>query len=373
MSMPVVEIFTKLGEFMKDIIIRSIEETEDLFLPYDKYIELALYHPEYGYYQRRKDKIGSSGDFYTSVSMSPVFGEFIGKWAGRKLIESDLPPAICELGGGTGKMACDFLRGLELYNPELASNAIYYIVESSAYHRELILDTAAKDHRIRLLDSIKDMPLIEGFIFSNEFFDAFPVRVLIKDKNQWKEAGVTVKNGELFETARNLNNQRILSVIEKLGIPEFINRIEVPCPMMLAYEQIVDKIKSGYLMTIDYGMDMEDFYIPARKNGTLRGFKDHQLIGSILENPGETDITSTVNFSLLKCEGKRRGLDLEYWGGQQSFLLEEGILDELVPHADADPFSPVARRNRQIKQLVLGDWISDSFSVLVQSKNIKKP
>ncbi len=373
MSTLVVEIFIKLGELMKKIIVQSIEKTKDLFLPYDKYIELALYHPELGYYHRRKAKIGGSGDFYTSVSMSPVFGEFIGKWVGRKLIDSNLPPIICELGGGTGKMANDFLRGLELDNPELASKTIYYIIESSTYHRELILDMAAKDHRIRLLESISDMPEIEGIILSNEFFDAFPVHVLIKDKKQWKEAGVTVKNGELIETARDLNNQVILSFIEKMNIPEFINRIEVPYPMMLAYEQVIDKLMRGYLMTIDYGMEMEDLYIPARKNGTLRGFKDHQLKASILENPGEADITSTVNFSLLKCAGNRRGLNLEYWGGQQSFLLEEGILEELVPHADSDPFSPVARRNRQIKQLVLGDWISDSFSVLVQSKGIKKP
>ncbi len=358
---------------MKRIIEASIQETEDLFLPYNKYIELALYHPEEGYYQRRKDKLGSKGDFYTSVSMSPIFGEFLGKWAGRKLSECNLSPVICELGGGTGKMACDFLRGLELVNPELALEATYYIVESSPYHQEFIVKAAANDHRIRLIDSIENMPIIKGLIFSNEFFDAFPVHVLVRDKNQWKEAGVTVKHGELIETTRQLNNQIVYSYFEEWNIPDFINRIEVPCPMVTAYQQIIERMEKGFLVTIDYGMEMEDLYIPARKNGTLRGFKSHQLIDSILENPGDIDITSTVNFTLLKNEGRKAGLKLEYWGGQQSFLLEEGILNELVPHADNDPFSSISRRNRQIKQLVLGDWISESFSVLVQSWNIKKP
>ena len=358
---------------MKKIIRDFILETEDLFLPYEKYINMALYHPEHGYYQRSKDKIGSKGDFYTSVSMSPVFGEFLGKWAGKKLSESNLPPVICELGGGTGKMAFDFLKGLEIQNPDLASEAIYYIIESSPYHREFIRELAADDHRIRLLDSIKDMPIIQGLIFSNEFFDAFPVHVLVRENDNWKEAGVTVKNEKLVEMTRELRNPHISSYMEKWNVPEFINRVEVPYPMVDAYRQIVNKLEKGYLMTIDYGMEMENFYIPARKNGTLRGFKNHQLVDSILENPGETDITSTINFSLLIEEGRMEKLNLEYWGGQQSFLLEEGILDELVPNMDTDPFSPTSRRNRQIRQLVLGDWISESFSVLVQSRNIIKP
>lgn len=357
---------------MKEIIQICIQETEDLFLPYDKYIELALYHPQKGYYQRSKDKLGSKGDFYTSVSMSPIFGEFLGKWAGRKLSEFNISPVICELGGGTGKMACDFLRGLELVNPKLALDATYYIIESSPYHQDFIAEVAANDHRIRLLDSIKDMPMIDGLILSNEFFDAFPVHILVREENQWKEAGVTVMQGELIETTRELNNQLLSSYIKKWNIPDFINRIEVPYPMVTAYQEIIKRMGRGYLMTIDYGMDMEDLYIPARKNGTLRGFKSHQLVDSILENPGDVDITSTVNFSLLKDEGRREGLNLEYWGGQQSFLLEEGILKELVPHADTDPFSSISRRNRQIKQLVLGDWISESFSILVQSRNIEK-
>ena len=358
---------------MKSKICELIKETEDLFLPYEKYIELALYDPEHGYYQKAQEKIGSNGDFYTSVSMSPIFGEFIGKWAGRKLSESNLSPVICELGGGTGRMAVDFLKGLEEVYPELASKAIYYIIESSPYHRRLILDATRNDHRIRLLESIKDMPIIEGIIFSNEFFDAFPVHVLVREKSQWKEAGVTVHNGELIEATREITNQQILYHLEKWKIPGYMNRIEVPLPMINAYRNIVNKLNKGFLMTIDYGMELEDLYIPTRKNGTLRGFKNHQLVDSILADPGEIDITSTINFSLLKDEGSCKGLHFEFFGGQQSFLLDHNILDELVPHADLDPFSPNSRRNRQIKQLVLGDWISDSFSVLVQSKNIKKP
>ena len=358
---------------MKKRIRDFILETEDLFLPYETYIEMALYDPRDGYYHRSKDKIGVNGDFYTSVSMSPIFGEFLGKWAGKKLEDSNLPPIICELGGGTGKMAHDFLKGLELQNPQLATEAIYYIVESSFYHRDFIMEMAEHDQRIRLLDSIKDLPVIEGFIFSNEFFDAFPVHVLVKEDGRWKEAGVTVKNDGLVEKTRELRNPIISSFIDQWNVPEFMNRVEVPSPMVQTYRQVVDKLEKGYLMTIDYGMEMENFYIPARKNSTLRGFKNHQLVDSILDHPGETDITSTVNFSLLKEEGRVKKLDLEYYGSQQSFLLDYGILDELIPHTEKDPFSPISKHNRQIRQLVLGDWISDSFSVLVQSRNIEKP
>ena len=358
---------------MKKRIRDFILKTDDLFLPYEAYIEMALYDLNDGYYQRKKDKIGVNGDFYTSVSMSSVFGEFLGKWAGTKIKEHDLPPVFCELGGGTGKMANDFLKGLEQQDPQMATEAIYYIVESSDYHREFIEEMAAYDRRIRLLSSVKEIPLIEGVIFSNEFFDAFPVHVVVREKGKWTEAGITVKNEELVETTRKIENPDISSFIDKENVPEFVKRIEVPLPMVQVYQQIVDKLVKGYLMTIDYGMERESFYVPARKNGTLRGFKNHELIDSILEKPGEVDITSTINFSLLKEEGRRKKLNVAYWGGQQSFLVENGLLDEFEQHAEKDPFSAISRRNRQIRQLVLGDWISDSFSVLVQSRNIENP
>ena len=358
---------------MKQRILDIILEKEDLFLPYEMFIEMALYDPDEGYYHRRKDKFGVNGDFYTSVTMSSVFGEFLGKWAGKKLAGSNLPPIICELGGGTGKMAHHFLKGLEIQNPQMASEAIYYIVESSYYHRDFIMEIAAKDQRIQLLSSLKDMPVIEGIIFSNEFFDAFPVHVLARENGCWKEAGLTVKNDELVETTREIRDPIISSLIDKWKLPEFMNRVEVPIPMIHAYRQVVEKLERGYLMTIDYGMEVEDLYVYARKNGTLRGFKNHQLVDSILDNPGQVDITSTVNFSLLKDEGRAEKLNEEFWGGQQSFLLEHGILNELESHSEKDPFTPVSRRNRQIRQLVLGDWISDCFNVLIQSRNIKKP
>ena len=358
---------------MKEIIMEMIRRNREAFMPYHQYIELALYHPKEGYYMREQTKIGRGGDFYTTPSMGAVFGEFLGKWLCRELKEAGLPPVICELGGGSGQMASNVLKGFAREDADFALELVYYMVEASPYHRASIEHLTGNDSRVRFLSDLESLSRIEGIIFSNEFFDAFPVDVAVKQDGEWKEAGITIIDEDLGEATRDIRNEDIRQFIREWDIPLFMNRIEIPLQMIAAYEMAVDKLARGLLLTIDYGMDSEEWFSPIRKDGTLRAYRNHRLLDSILDSPGEADITFTVPFDLLRKRGAEMGCHEKYWGGQAEFLIEVGILEALIPHADADPFSLANKRNRQIRQLIMGESISDYFRVLLQEKGNEKP
>ena len=319
---------------------------------------------------REQTKIGREGDFYTTPSMAPVFGKFLGKWLCRSLKKTGLPPVICELGGGGGQMAFNVLKGFSEEDEEFSRGLVYYVIEASPYHQESIKLLTNHDQRVEILSALENLPVIEGIIFSNEFFDAFPVEVAVKRNGEWKEAGITITGDELKETARDIRNEASRQLIQEWDIPSYMNRIEIPLQMIAAYERAIDKLMRGYLLTIDYGMDSDEWFSPIRKDGTLRAYRNHQLLESILDFPGEADITFTVPFGLLRDRGTQMGCCEEYWGGQAKFLIKGGILEELIPHADSDPFSQASKHNRQIRQLIMGESISDYFRVLWQSKNI---
>ena len=357
---------------MKEIILEEIRGNTDTFMTYQQYINLALYHPKEGYYMREQVKIGPTGDFYTTPSMTPVFGEFLGKWLCRTLKEANLPPVICELGGGGGHMASNVLKGFEHEDADFAMELVYYIVEASPYHQASIEKATSHDSRIQFFSDLGNLPVVEGIIFSNEFFDALPVDVIVKQEGEWKEAGITIVDGTLAETVRPIEDKAIKKWLQEWDIPSFMNRIEIPVQMLAVYDNILRKLKRGLLLTIDYGMDSEEWFNPSRKDGTLRAYRNHQMLNSILDFPGEADITFNVPFDLLRKRGADSGWREEYWGGQAEFLIQKGILNELIPHADTNPFSQASKRNRQIRQLILGESISDYFRVLCQSKHLKE-
>lgn len=122
------------------------------------------------------------------------------------------------------------------------------------------------------------------------------------------------------------------------------------------------------LITIDYGDVREELYAPHRMNGTFLCYRKHQAYDLPLLYPGEQDMTSHVNFSTLIDAGRECGLNQFQLMTQKQFLVENGLLNRLQPHDAADPFSPAAKRNRAIRQLLISDQMSELFKVLIQKK-----
>ena len=354
---------------MKSKIIKQINNDRERFLPMDDFIELSLYDTENGYYTKSQTKIGREGDFYTSVSVSPVFGEVLAKWINKRFREHAYPPTICELGAGTGQLAVAIIEGLQKLN-FMTKDFHYILIEGSPYHRQLIKEKTKKYDFVKILSSLEQLEEFEGIILSNEFFDAFPVKVAVNQDGIWKELGVTEKEGKLIETTREASVE-ITSFVEKIGLKNrFPNqRFEIPVAYLDAYKYICTKLKRGVILSIDYGMLNSDVQFSERIKGSLRGFNKHQLVENILDNPGEVDITSNVLFEELAKQGEEIGFTTFSLKKQNEFLLENGILDLLIEHQDRDPFSEKSRRNRSIIQFIHTGDISSFYYVLEQMKD----
>src|SRR3990170_5696737 len=175
---------------LSEIIIKKAHENGPI--SFRDFMEMALYYPEHGYYTSQKDKIGKSGDYYTSTNLTSAFGEMLGKqleemWhiLGKKGF------TVVEMGAGTGLLAMDVLKYLRK-NAELSRELEYYIVEKSPKMRE-----EQKKHlgnSVKWFDSIHELSGIEGCIFSNELVDAFPVHQVLMDEGL-KEVFVDYENG----------------------------------------------------------------------------------------------------------------------------------------------------------------------------------
>ena len=357
---------------MAEWIRQYIEETPNKRITYAKYMDLALYHEKWGYYMRDREKIGREGDFITSSNISDVFGSIIAKWVYTLAQDLNIEARICELGAGTGRFASSFIGKWEELSGEKPE---YLIVEKSPYHRKKQEELISFNERVRQIDDLNELNDFNGFIFSNELFDALPVHVIEKKNGELMEIMVGTNGGEFEEISVPLENEDIFAFLEEndLSLKEG-QRIEIPLAMESVISQIAGCLKRGIVITFDYGYTNEEWMHPLHRNGSLRGYRKQEQINNVLLYPGEMDITSHVHFDALIRIGEKHGLEFLSKMRQDEFLLKIGILDELESHNSINPFSAAGRRNRAIKSLILPGGLSSSFYGIIQGKGFcKKP
>lgn len=276
------------------------------------YMELALTHPEFGYYISG-DPLGSEGDFTTSPEISQMFGELIGLffvdyWLG---MGSPSPVHFVELGPGRGTLMADALRAIEVV-PGLREALKVHFIEVSPplmkAQKKAVPD--ANWH-----NSMDDIPPGVSFIIANEFFDCLPIRQFVKTDPGWAERMIDVEDGEL-----------VLSVGEASGppLPEGSFRpgdIKEASPQAAFWiGAMAQRLKAagGLALIIDYGYDQPG------AGDTFQAVKNHQPVG-VLAEPGVSDLTAHVDF--LNLVEKAENLDLAVYGplSQGNFLENIGI------------------------------------------------
>ncbi|MFZ7945388.1 MULTISPECIES: class I SAM-dependent methyltransferase [Bacillaceae] len=346
-----------------------ISNSEAGFISYADYIEAALYHPEFGYYMRDKQKIGKKGDFITTSNISDVYGRLAAKWFSSICVKTNLPPVFCEIGAGNGRFAKAFLQE---WNESIKAPLQYFIVEGSPYHRNLQNELLPSDFSIVQVVSLNEIGPFEGMVFSNELFDALPVHVIEKNNGQLFEIMVGVQEEKLYEQKIPLTNPEIHSFLKESKIELKENqRIEIPLAMEKMVKEISAVLIKGMVVTADYGYTNEEWMDPRRIQGSLRGYLQHQMIDNVLQNPGEMDITTHIHFDSLIQKGELFELQLVTKLRQDEFLLKVGILNELEDHYDPNPFSEVSKRNRAIRSLIMPSGMSSYFHVIVQQKGLQ--
>ncbi|MBP1156295.1 MULTISPECIES: SAM-dependent methyltransferase [unclassified Paenibacillus] len=364
------------SEKLLRIIRERIEERGDRAISFCEYMDLCLYHPDYGYYMKEKTKIGRDGDFYTSASIGSLLGEILAEHVRSIAPDTQSPFWLTEWGGGSGILALHVLNALKLSSPDLYDRLQYVSIEASPYHRKLQAETLA-DHagRVRWLKEdewVKEGPWNDSVVFSNELADALPVHRIAYREDGWLESFVTWDDAAQTLTEREmpLTDRTLREFVTKERMPQREGqRFEVGLAAVGWLKKAAEGLgQRAEIITIDYGDAREELYAPHRMNGTLLCYRKHQAYDMPLLYPGEQDMTSHVNFSALIDVGRESGLGQYRFMTQKQFLVENGLLTGLQQHDALDPFSPAAKRNRAIRQLLLSDQMSELFKVLVQKK-----
>lgn len=335
-------------------------------ITYAKFIELVLYHSERGYYMRPIEKVGRKGDFITTSNISDIYGRIIAKWFLKLQKEHGLPPTVCEIGAGTGRFAAAFIDEWRNNSSEALR---YYIIETSPYHRKIQKEILPYEDCVTQVENIEDLKPFNGFIFSNELFDALPVHVIEKKNGKLMEVMVSFEDNQLVEKLSPLNNVKILEFLIESGLDLQENqRIEIPLQMEEMIRRISSSLERGFMVTVDYGYTNEEWMEPIHREGSLRGYFKHEQVNNVLLNPGEMDITTHIHFDSFIRIGEKHGLKLLSKQRQDEFLLSIGILQELEDHYDPNPFSEIGRRNRSIRSLIVPSGLSAYFHAIIQSK-----
>lgn len=361
--------------FLKDFVVSKIQSTEKKRITYAEYMDIVLYDSNVGYYMKEKKKLGREGDFYTSSGVHTVFGRAFAHFFLDLIEKEALPATICEFGGGDGRFAKAVMDEWELIAKR--KQLRYIIIETSPYHRneqKKLLSQKGEFQQFASLEDLKESEpnAFEGIIFSNELLDAFPVHVVEKQGADLLEVFVAVDNeNNLIETKQQCTNPQVIDWLKSYG-PTLKEgqRIEVPIYMNSWITSINDYLKRGFIVTIDYGFTKEDWNLPQRKDGSLRGYYKHQMINNPLQYPTEMDLTTHIHLDAYEMISGEVGLEKIVSVKQNRFLLMIGMLKFLQENYDPNPFSEKSKLNRAIQTLINDTGMSAAFHVFVHGKNV---
>lgn len=275
-------------------------------MPFDAFMASALYEPGRGYYAKNFHQVGKDGDFFTSVSVGPLFGHLLARRFLKLWQAIGKPSAwrIIECGAHDGKLAKDVLDALHDIEPA-AYQSVQYAIPEPLETLQKAQQQTLSDHRDRLQSSTDLTPLIAsplpGLAFGNELLDALPCHVVEFRQGQWFALHVKADGDEFSWISQPIDHPELKAATAALGnsFPEGY-RTEVRTNYRELLEPISQSLTAGTMIWIDYGFARDDYYHPDRITGTLRTFHRHQAAEQPLQYVGDSDITAHVDFTAVK-------------------------------------------------------------------------
>ena len=335
-------------------------------IPFSRFMELALYAPQYGYYTGGAHKIGAAGDFVTAPTLSPLFGQTLARQIAPLLPQT--AGNVYEFGAGTGALAATLLNALSG-----CLNA-YYIMELSpelAARQQAYIQQHAPDlaHKVKHLTTLPCS--FDGVILGNEVLDAMPIERVCRHEN-----------GDFSRVCVGYEAGRFVLRYQSLLDPDLFQAAlnYFPDPPLLPYAgdytSELHPAQHAFIRTLaqklwlDYGFDAAQYYHPERSDGTLIGHHRHHTIHDPFYRVGLTDLTAHVNFSDIAEAGCAAGLDLIGYTNQATFLYNLGILDLLAaqfPQTDTPSYFQAAQA---VNTLTAQHEMGELFKVMAFGKGV---
>lgn len=376
------------SESLQQVIKSQIEQSSNQRITFAKFMELALYHPQFGYYATPSSIIGAQGDFVTSPHMGRDFGEvvaeqFVDMWEALGRPERF---DLVEMGAGQGLVAGDAIAHIQSHYPSCFAALNYIIVEKSAALRAEQQKRLSHWNQQGIavswmeLDAIAPQS-ITGCAFSNELVDAFPVHWVELHDQKLQEIYVTHSESGFSSELAELSTPELESYFDQIDIDlsDYPNgyRTEVNLAALDWIEQTSSKLERSYLLTIDYGYTAQRYYSPARTEGTLQCYYKHSHHSDPFIHIGEQDITAHVDFTALEKQGSEVGLQQLGFTQQGLFLMALGLGDRLnqlsqinsTKAAKPTDIRAIMGRRETLQQLINPMGLGN-FGVLIQSKGL---
>jgi SAM-dependent MidA family methyltransferase len=313
------------------------------WLPFSRYMEMALYEPGMGYYSAGAHKLGAGGDFTTAPELSPLFGAAICVTLVpvlEGLRQNGLPTQILEFGAGTGKLASSILTRLGDLGIQLDRYDIIEISPDLAQRQqEHIEKTIDQLHLNTQCNWLSQLPKnFKGVILANEVIDAIPCDAIIYQNGFWYWFGVA---------------------------------FELHAPANAWVQQVMQHLEAGLFLTFDYGFPESEYYHPQRLEGTLMAHHRHHAIQDPFHLPGLCDLTTHVEWSQIARSALSQNADDVFLSNQAAYLLDAGIGDialEIGDPSEPKTFLPISNA---LQKLLSEAEMGELFKVFACSKNLE--
>ncbi len=337
-------------------------------LPWAEIMRMALYEPGLGYYRSGVRRIGRGGDFFTSVSVGPLFGTLLAEYAFQTWVAMGQPREmrIIEQGAHDGTLARDILTGCRGVSGEFFETVAYRIIEPDAALRQAQMDTLGTEFTNKVRH---DGGACDGaaLFVCNELLDAFPVHRVRWDGGEWQELWVCEDHaaaGGLGFVEAELSTEMLREELEGRGSGLPAGWTTEVCPAVATWlDEVAGLPFEGRVLILDYGFTAEEHFAPERDGGTLRRYMNHRMDDDVLENPGEADLTAHVDFTRVSELAGRRGLGTVEFTEQGRFLTRL-FVEAFQRHSRA----PDAGTQRQFHTLTHPEHMGRKFHALVLQK-----
>jgi SAM-dependent MidA family methyltransferase len=338
------------------------------WIPFSRYMDLALNTPGLGYYAAGATKLGIAGDFVTAPEMTPLFAQALAAQVAA-ILAATQRREIVELGGGSGRLAADLLAALDARD---ALPSRYAILEPSPDLARRQRETLARDApahigRVAWIETLPES--IDGAVIANEVLDAVPVTVVARRGDTWLERGVGWDDARSTFAWIDRPADARLAAVAAARYPaqgDYASEINPAAEALVG--DIGRRITGGASLWIDYGFPAAEYYHPQRAEGTLMCHYRHRAHDDPFAWTGLSDITAHVDFTAMADAGERAGLAVAGFAAQAPFLIGCGVLDLLA--ATGAPESPAyIRAAAMVQKLLAPSEMGELFKVLALTKS----
>ena len=340
------------------------------FMPFTRFMELALYAPGLGYYAAGASKLGPGGDYVTAPELSPLFGAAVAEQIAQCL--TDRRDTIVELGAGTGRMAADILQALARRGRLPRRYLIIDISPELAARQRETLQAIAPAHseRVQWLDRMPEA--IHGVVIGNEVLDALPVAIVNTCGSDILELGVGWDSvARKFVCTHRPATGEVMAVAQSLALPpDYTTEIHLAAQGLV--RSVGEALDDGIALFLDYGFPRREYYHPQRSSGTLMCHYRHHSHPDPLVLVGLQDITSHLDFTALAEAAHDVGLKTLGFSSQAHFLINCGILDRLSAYPPDDA-ATYARVCAGVQPLLSPAEMGELFKVIAFGRGLDEP